>query len=382
MEEIQDAPRGPEQELNPTLANAAANPAPSEGSDSGPMAQTAPETEPVFELPNLPTGDQDGAAEIEAEEDDNTAAMPSKAPYIAPDADYGPGHKAGFVSIIGRPNAGKSTLLNALMGEKLSAVTYKAQTTRHRIFGIYSTEDEQIVFSDTPGILESTYELHKSMMRFVHESLEDAEILLLLLDATKPNAEVDPIIEVVKRATSPVYLILNKMDMVTGKDADALELRAREWVTPKRVYRISALDGTGVASLLHDIREAMPYHPPYFDKEQLSDRTERFFASEIIREKIFLNYKQEIPYSCEVVIAEFKDQPEIIRIRAEILVERMTQKGIIIGKAGEALKKVGTEARIEMETFFGKKVFLETYVRVKPDWRNHKGVLRQLGYIE
>lgn len=291
-------------------------------------------------------------------------------------------HRAGFVSLVGRPNAGKSTLLNALMGEKLSAVTYKAQTTRHRIFGIFSESDLQIVYSDTPGILEASYELHKQMMRFVHESLDDSDLLLLLVDVSDPKEAEDPILKMVARAQVPVFLILNKMDADKKGSVDEVEKRILEWLTPAQTFRVSALTGEGVSELKDAIIARMPEHPPYFDKEQLSDRTERFFASEIIREKIFTNYRQEVPYACDVVVEAFKEEETIIRIRAEILVERQTQKGIIIGKAGEALKKTGTEARLELEKFFNKKIFLELYVRVKPDWRNHKAILRQLGYAE
>ena len=289
-------------------------------------------------------------------------------------------HRAGFVSILGRPNAGKSTLLNAIMGEKVSAVTYKAQTTRHRIFGIYSTDTEQIVFSDTPGMLEANYGLHRSMMRFVHESLEDADLLLLLVDATQPGQAQEALFDILKKTEAPIWLLINKIDeakhlqIATLREALALRLPIA------RTFEISALHKTGMEELVPAIIDAMPEHPAFFDKEQLSDKSERFFASEIIREKIFINYQQEIPYSCEVVIEEFKDTPEIIRIRSEIYVERLSQKGILIGKKGEALKVTATQARLEMEQFFGKKVFLETYVRVKEDWRNQKHILRSLGY--
>ena len=294
------------------------------------------------------------------------------------------GHRAGFVSLLGRPNAGKSTLLNAFMGEKLSAVTYKAQTTRHRIFGIYNTDEEQIVFSDTPGVLESAYELHRLMMTAVRESLEDADLLLLLLDATRPPDDSQAVVDLLARKReAPLYVIINKIDNKEKTNPEKIKA-LREWaevqLLPERMYEISALENTGVAELMVDVKAAMPEHPAYFDKEQLSDKTERFFASEILREKIFLNYREEIPYASEVVIEAFKDEENIIRIRSEILVERPTQKGIIIGKSGEALKKTATEAREEMEKFFGKKIFLEVFVKVKPDWRNEKNMLRRLGY--
>jgi len=291
------------------------------------------------------------------------------------------GHKAGFVSLLGRPNAGKSTLLNAFMGEKLSAVTYKAQTTRHRIFGIYNTDDEQIVFSDTPGVVESAYELHRLMMTSVRESLEDADLLLLLLDGTRPAADADPLVELIARKReAPLYIVINKTDKATKAQTEELAEWAKVALSPEAVYMISATENKGVAELLEAVRAVMPVHPPYFDKDQLSDKTERFFASEILREKIFLNYREEIPYASEVVIEAFLEEETITRIRAEIFVERPTQKGILIGKGGEAMKKTATEAREEMETFFGKKIFLEVFVKVKPDWRNEKNMLRRLGY--
>ena len=297
--------------------------------------------------------------------------------------DVHPNHKAGFVSIVGKPNAGKSTLLNALMGEKVAAVTYKAQTTRHRIFGIYNTDEEQIVFSDTPGMLEAGYGLHKRMMAYVRQSLEDADLLLLVIDASKPlPAENDDLWRLLKKPDAPLHLVLNKADEATEAMLAAAKKAASAYLPIAATHIISALNGTGVPELLATVKAAMPQHPPYFDKEQLSDRTERFFASEILREKIFLNYREEIPYATAVVIEAFIDGPDMLRIRSEILVERPTQKGILIGQGGQALKKTATEAREEMEAFFGKKVFLETYVRVKPDWRNSPFLLHQLGYTE
>lgn len=311
------------------------------------------------------------------------APMSESTPEITSPAQPADDHRSGFVSLLGRPNAGKSTLLNAFMGEKLSAVTYKAQTTRHRIFGIYNTDEEQIVFSDTPGVLESAYELHKLMMTAVRESLEDADLLLLLLDATRPPDDAQAVVTLLnRRRHAPLYVIINKIDAEKTSKPQIKELRAwaQENLKPERIYEISALEGTGVEALMADVKAAMPVHPPYFDKEQLSDRTERFFASEIIREKIFLNYREEVPYACEVVVEAFKEEEAIIRVRAEIFVERPTQKGILIGKGGEALKKTATEAREEMEKFFAKKIFLEVFVKVKPDWRNERTMLRRLGY--
>ena len=298
-------------------------------------------------------------------------------------AESAKGHKAGFVSIVGKPNAGKSTLLNALMGEKVAAVTYKAQTTRHRIFGMYNTEDEQIVFSDTPGMLEAGYGLHKRMMAYVRQSLEDADLLLLVIDAAKPLPDpTDDLWRLLNKPDAPLHLVLNKADEAEPGQLKAAQKLAEAQLPVAATHIISALNGDGVPALLETVRTAMPEHPAYFDKEQLSDRSERFFAAEILREKIFLNYREEIPYATAVVIEAFQDGEDMLRIRSEILVERPTQKGILIGQGGQALKKTATEARQEMETFFGKKVFLETYVRVKPDWRNSPFLLHQLGYTE
>ncbi|MFN3405585.1 MAG: GTPase Era [Cytophagaceae bacterium] len=290
-------------------------------------------------------------------------------------------HKAGFVSIIGKPNVGKSTLMNALVGEKLSIITSKAQTTRHRIMGILNGEDFQIVYSDTPGILQPKYELHRSMMRFVSHSLEDADVILFVTDIFENAEELEEILPRIKRSEAPVILVLNKIDLV--KNEQELFAKIDFWknlIQPKEVIPVSALEKLNLISLYTNLLEFLPYHPPYFPKDELTDRPERFFAAEIVREKIFTNYKKEIPYSCEVIITDFKEEPDIIRMRASILVERDSQKGILIGHKGEALKKTGTEARLSMEEFFGKKVFLETHVKVEPDWRSKENKLKNLGY--
>jgi GTPase len=292
-------------------------------------------------------------------------------------------HKAGFINIIGKPNVGKSTLMNALVGEKLSIITSKAQTTRHRIMGIINGEDFQIIYSDTPGIITPKYELHRSMMTFVKESLQDADILLFVTDIMEnpDEKETEEIVKKVEHMDIPVFVLLNKIDLATQ---ELVEERINYWktkiVNAKDVIPVSAIQSFNTQSVIDYIVENLPLHPPYFDKDQMTDKTERFFAAEIIREKIFLNYSREIPYSTEVVITDFKDEKEIIKIRAQIYVERDSQKGIIIGKAGDALKRVGTQARKDMESFFGKKVFLETHVKVEADWRTKENILKRFGY--
>jgi GTPase len=289
-------------------------------------------------------------------------------------------HKAGFVSIVGKPNAGKSTLMNALVGEKLSIITSKAQTTRHRIMGILNGDDFQIVYSDTPGIIEPKYELHRSMMKFVSHSLEDADIVLVVTDIYETFEEED-VLNRLNHLEVPLFVLLNKVDL--AKDEATVNEKIAYWkskLKAKDIIPISALKGFNIDKVMNLLLEHLPVHPPYYDKDQLTDKPERFFAAEIIREKIFLHYKKEIPYSCQVVITDFKDEPDIIRMRAQIYVERESQKGIIIGNKGDAIKRVGTEARIEMENFFQKKVFLEQHVKVEPDWRTKENKLKNFGF--
>lgn len=288
-------------------------------------------------------------------------------------------HKSGFVTIIGKPNAGKSTLMNALVGERLSIVTPKAQTTRHRIFGILNADDFQIVFSDTPGIITPHYEMQKSMMKFVSYSLEDADAIVCLTDPMDDQIEPE-MVERIKKSRIPTIFVTNKIDEATSAQLEATRNWYASFDFPFQTLEISALKCKNTIELLGKILQIMPIHPPYYDKEELSDRPERFFASEIIREKILLNYRQEIPYSCEVFISGFKDKPDMNVVMAEIIVERDSQKGIIIGPKGAMLKKVGIEARISMEEFFGKKVFLETHVRVVRDWRSNMQQLKKFGY--
>ena len=292
-------------------------------------------------------------------------------------------HKAGFVAIVGKPNAGKSTLMNALVGERLSIITRKAQTTRHRIMGIISTDDFQVVYSDTPGIIQPQYELQENMMRFVRSSLVDADLILWIVELGEKMDQELKLLQNISSAQIPVILVLNKMDLAKGTQLDDKIVYWEQVLSNSSVRKIipvSALKGTQVEQVMGAILELLPEHPPYFPKDSLTDKPERFFAAEIIREKIFENYKKEVPYSCEVVISEFKEEETIIRIRAEIYVERKSQKGIIIGKQGAALKKVGTESRMDMEQFFQKKVFLEQFVKVEPDWRKKALKLKRFGY--
>jgi GTPase len=289
--------------------------------------------------------------------------------------------KAGFVSIVGKPNVGKSSLMNKLMGENLSIITAKAQTTRHRIMGILNGDNFQIVYSDTPGILEPKYVLHEAMMSFVKVSLEDADVILLVVEL---DDKFEPeLFDRFLRIKTPIVLLINKSDLGKGSQAEDKASYWKECIpNVSETLTVSAKTGLNVDKILDIIVGKLPVHPPFFPQDEFTTRSERFFASEIIREKIFLNYAEEIPYSAEVVINSFKDEPDILRISAEIYVERDTQKGIIIGKGGTSLKKVGTEARKDMEAFFGKKIFLETHVKVADNWRKERLKLRQFGYLE
>lgn len=290
-------------------------------------------------------------------------------------------HKAGFVNIIGNPNVGKSTLMNGLVGEKMSIITSKAQTTRHRILGIVNDDDYQIVFSDTPGVLEPNYKLHEGMMKFVYSALEDADVLLLIVDAYDQIIKNEKVLRRLKDIEVPLLIVVNKIDLL---DQDRLEETVNLWSEqfPKaEILPMSALHKMGIDTLLKKITTLLPESAPYFEKDALTDKTERFFMAEIIREKIFMNYKKEIPYSCEVVVHSFKDEENIVRISADIMVARDSQKGILIGHQGKMLKKVGTAARLDMEKFLDKKVFLELYVKVDQDWRDQDSKLKRYGYL-
>ncbi len=288
-------------------------------------------------------------------------------------------HKAGYVCLVGKPNVGKSTLMNALVGEKMSIITPKAQTTRHRILGIVNDEQTQIVFSDTPGIIKPAYALHNSMMSMVNSSLIDADIIVWVTDINEKQDESD-VFEKLKNAEAPLLLVINKVD---ASDEGLVDEKMKYWAEtlPNAIIiPTSALKNFNIPAVYQKIVDLLPEHPPYFDKDELTDRSERFFVSEIIREKIFFYYTKEIPYSSEVIITSFKDQGKILHIQSEIIVERESQKGIIIGKGGEMLKKVGTKARIDIEQFLNKKVFLEMFVKVIPDWRNKSRYLKSFGY--
>ncbi len=289
-------------------------------------------------------------------------------------------HKAGFVNIIGNPNVGKSTLMNAFVGEKLSIITSKAQTTRHRILGIVNGEDFQVVFSDTPGIIKPAYELQSAMMDFVKSALEDADVLLYMVEIGEKALKDEQFFKKLKHSKIPVLLLLNKIDQA---DQQLLEEQVQYWqeqLPGAEIHPISALNNFNVREVFERVLELLPESPPYFPKDQLTDKPERFFVNETIREKILQQYKKEIPYSVEVDTEEFLEDEAIIRIRSVIMVERNSQKGIIIGHKGSALKKVGIAARKDLELFFDKQVYLELYVKVSKDWRKDPRRLKRFGY--
>ena len=289
-------------------------------------------------------------------------------------------HRAGFVNIIGNPNVGKSTLMNALVGEKLSIVTAKAQTTRHRIMGIVNGDDYQIVYSDTPGILKPNYRLQKSMMDFVDTAIGDADIILYVTDTIEKGDKNEEYIAKLKQIQCPVILVINKIDISNQEQVLQLMGWWKEQLPNAIIFPASAQEKFNLDNIFDAIVANLPQAPAWYDKDVFTDKNLRFFASEIVREKIFLNYKEEIPYSCEVAIEEFKEGEERYDISAVIYVMRDSQKGVIIGKGGSVLKKVGTQARIEMEDFFQKKVFLRLFVKVDQDWRESKKELRKFGY--
>lgn len=289
-------------------------------------------------------------------------------------------HKSGFVNIVGNPNVGKSTLMNTLVGERISIITSKAQTTRHRIMGIVNGEDFQIVYSDTPGVLKPNYKLQESMLGFSTSALKDADILLYVTDTVENGMKNSDFVEKVKKQQAPVLLIINKIDLTDQQKLEALVAQWKEILPDAEIIPISAANKSNVDYVLKRIKDLLPECPPYFEKDALTDKPARFFVTEIIREKILTNYDREIPYAVEVVVESFKESDDLIRINAVINVERDTQKGIIIGKGGNMLKKVGTEARKDIEAFFGKKVFLEMFVKVEKDWRNKELKLKSFGY--
>lgn len=289
-------------------------------------------------------------------------------------------HRSGFVNIVGNPNVGKSTLMNLLVGEKLSIITSKSQTTRHRIIGIVNTPEYQVVYSDTPGVLRPNYKLQEQMLSFSLSALDDADVLLYVTDVVETIDKNDDFLQRVQQMDIPVLLLINKIDLTNQTELEKLVDQWHELLPKAEIYPISALNNFGIDEIKKRIVELLPESPPYFEKDALTDRPARFFVSEIIREKALMLYQKEVPYSLEVLVEEFKEENDIIRIRAVIWVERDSQKGIIIGHKGEALKKLGTMARKDIERFFEKKVYLQLFVKVEKDWRNNERILRSLGY--
>ena len=290
-------------------------------------------------------------------------------------------YKSGFVNIIGNPNVGKSTLMNKLIGERLSIITSKAQTTRHRILGIVNDENYQIVFSDTPGIIQPNYNLQTSMMKFVRSAFQDADVFLYMVEIGEKSLKDSSFFERLKNTDIPILLLINKIDKSNQEGVEKAMIHWESQLPKAKIIPISAIEGFGVDKIMSEITAMLPNGTPYFPSDALTDKPERFFVSEIIREKILLNYQKEIPYSVEVVIETFKEEDEIIRIEAIINVARETQKGIIIGHQGKALKKVGTQARKDLETFFGKKIFIKLFVKVTKNWRDNEQDLKRFGYF-
>lgn len=289
-------------------------------------------------------------------------------------------HKSGFVNIIGNPNVGKSTLMNQLVGERISIITSKAQTTRHRILGIVNTEDMQIVYSDTPGVLQPNYKLQKSMLNYSESALGDADVLLYVTDTVEKTDKNQEFLHRVQQAKCPVLLLINKIDLIDQASLEALVEKWHELLPDAEIVPLSASNKFNIEPIKQRVISLLPDSPPYFEKDALTDRPARFFVTEIIREKILLYYQKEVPYATEVIVESFVESEDIINIKAVIIVERDTQKGIIIGHQGQALKKVGTMARKDMEVFFEKKIFLEMFVKVEKDWRNRDNMLRAFGY--
>ncbi|MEX0986628.1 MAG: GTPase Era [Bacteroidales bacterium] len=289
-------------------------------------------------------------------------------------------HRAGFVNILGKPNVGKSTLMNVMVGEKLSIITSKAQTTRHRIHGIVNTDDYQVVFSDTPGILDPNYKLQEFMLKSARSALSDADIILFITEVGEDPRKEEAFVDKLNKKNAPVLLLINKIDKT---DQATLEEKVAQWherLPKAEIFPISALKNFNVDNLFKRILELLPVSPPFFPKDMLTDKSERFMVGEMIREKILVHYKQEIPYSVEIEVESFQEEKNIIRIRSVIYVEKESQKGILIGHKGASLKRVGKEARLDMEAFFAKKIFLEMYVKVQKDWRNNEKKLKNFGY--
>ena len=289
-------------------------------------------------------------------------------------------HKAGFINIIGSPNVGKSTMMNQILGEKLSIITSKKQTTRHRIMGIISEDEYQMVFSDTPGIIDPAYKLHESMMQYVDEAIKDADVILFVTDIYEKIDSLKERIELINKLSVPIILLINKIDQSDQKSLESLVELWKENLPNAQILPISALHGLSIDFILPKIIEWLPVHPPYFERDQLTNRNMRFFIAEIIREKILLLYQKEVPYSCEVVVEEYKEDTDIIRIRSNIMVSRKSQKSILIGHQGKKIKQLGIDSRKDMEEFVGKRVHLELFVKVDEGWRDKTGKLKNYGY--
>jgi len=289
-------------------------------------------------------------------------------------------HKSGFVNIVGNPNVGKSTFMNALLGEKLSIITSKAQTTRHRIFGIFNDDEHQIVFSDTPGIIKPSYALQENMMHFAHSTLKDADILILMTTIKEKTLKDELFLDTISKMNVPLLVLINKIDLSNQEELERAVTFWEERLPNGEVYPISALEEFNTDMVLKRVKDLLDEGPAYFDKDAITDKPERFFVSEIIREKVLLNYQKEIPYSVEVVVESFKEEEDIIRISAVLYVTRDSQKGIIIGHKGKEIKRVGSQARRDIERFLGKKVFLETFVKVSKNWRENEKQLKRFGY--
>ncbi|MCY7410527.1 MAG: GTPase Era [Chitinophagales bacterium] len=288
--------------------------------------------------------------------------------------------KSGFVAIIGKPNAGKSTLLNALIGEKISIITSKAQTTRHRIKGILTSTDYQIVFSDTPGVIDPVYELHKSMMKAVDDSKEDADVLVYLVDASKPASEIEDLVKLSSTSEIPVIVAINKCDVISNEEMEKVSAEAKRIFGVEEVIAVSSLQKTNLEELLKTIVNKLPEQQAFFGADELTDKSERFLVAEMVREKIFEQFHQEIPYSTEVIIQDWKDEPDITKIRADIIVERESQKAILLGKNGSSIKQLGIESRKSIEEFLNKKIFIGLTIKVNPDWRKDPNKLKYFGY--
>ncbi|MEX0593389.1 MAG: GTPase Era [Balneolaceae bacterium] len=308
-----------------------------------------------------------------------TRENPARQPHDLMNSPADTPHRSGYVALIGNPNAGKSTLMNQILGSRVSITTHKPQTTRHQILGIHSDEDSQIMFLDTPGVLTPSYELQSAMMRFVERARQDADIILFIVDGTDASTP-DRAISILHSLQKPIWLVINKLDRIDRTIAEEIESRIREKLRIDRTFQLSALNGDGTGDLLQSLKVSLPEGPPYYPKEMLSEQPMRFFAAELIREQIFLQFHEEIPYSCTVEVFQYEEQEKMDVIRADIIVNRSSQKGMLIGKGGKAIRNLGTEARASIEEFTGRHIFLDLHVKVREKWREKEQWVRQLGY--